>query len=151
MRVGIDPGGVQLAINRLEGAAGAEKQVFAVRIENRLVLVVIPAGHLVALAFPEVVENDRCLQVVLIPRISQPAAIGRPTESGMLQIRMVAASFLIDLDGLLAVQVMQVNFHRLVDENDLLAVRRPAGPVAVPGAEFRQDGLLAGAVRGTDG
>ena len=69
---------------------------------------------------------------------SEPTAVFGPTDFEIAESAVIHPAAVIDVSGLLLVQVVQVNAHRLIDEHQLLAVRRPPGPVAKSRAEFRQ-------------
>src|ERR1043166_9787030 len=64
---------------------------------------------------------------------------------------MVGVHLPIDLAGFLRVEVMQLNAHGLIDEDDLPAIRGPGGIVAKAGSKFREDFFLPRAIRGANG
>ncbi len=64
------------------------------------------------------------------------------------QIIFIQPHLAIDLARRLCIEIVQVNAHRLVDEHDLLRVRRPLRLVTKTRPELRQRLLRASAVRG---
>jgi len=146
MGVGIDPGVVQVAVKGGEAAAGAVVKVFPVRVENRVVIVVVTAGHLVQLSFARVIDHDGGVQVVEVLGKSHPAAVPGPGKAHARQGVMIVPQLPGNLGGFLFFQIVEVDAHGLVHEHDFLAVGRPGGAVAEARAQAGQNFFGAGAV-----
>src|SRR5947207_5269905 len=101
---------VHVAIDWLHGPAGMIKQVFAVTIEHRILVVVKSTGDLMPLVVLRIVEDNSRVAVVLVLGVSQPAAIGRPIEGKIAQAAVGSPKLLIDLRRLLLLQIVQMDF-----------------------------------------
>ncbi len=89
-----------------------------------------------------VVEEDRVVADLRRPRIGEPPRVGRPLQAKRLESRMRnPVRALIDLSGTVRRRVVDPDSHRLIDERQLLAVRRPLRWIAEAGPE-RGDALL---------
>src|SRR5690606_17093259 len=58
-RVRVNPGVIEIAVNRAEAAARAEIEIFTVRIEHRQIVIVKTARHLMARIVLEIIKHNR--------------------------------------------------------------------------------------------
>ena len=145
--VRVNPGVVEITIDRGEFAAGLVVQVFAVGVEHGVAVVIVAAGDLVAFGFLDVVERDGGVLVVEIQGIGQPTAVPGPGYLEAVQVPVIEPELLADFAGLFLVDVMQVKAHGVVNKGNLFAVGRPLWAVAETVGEGGKRLLGAGAIR----
>jgi hypothetical protein len=136
--VGINPGVVQVAVNRREFPSGAEEEVFAVGIEDGQVVVVETAGDLVSLAGAAVVKDDGGVAIVFVGGVGDPAAVGRPAHGEALQFLVIHPELLIQDAVGPGLEVVEPDAHRLVNPDDFFRVGRPLRAVAKTRPQVRE-------------
>ena len=84
-RVGIGPGVVEAAVNRIELAVRRVKQILPFRLERRLRVVEVTGGGLVQRGILCVVQKHRAVRRARRSRVGEPARVGRPLHLETLQ------------------------------------------------------------------
>src|SRR5256885_9370787 len=98
---------VHVAVDWLHGPAGMIKQVFAVTIEHRILVVVKSTGDLMPLVVLRIVEDNSGVAVVLVLGVSKPAAVGGPIERKIAEAAVSRPKLSIDLLRVLLLQIVQ--------------------------------------------
>ena len=87
--------------------------------------------------------------ILLVVGECDPAAVFGPTELSAAQSVVVEPEFLSNNASFLRIEIVQVDFHGLIDEHELFAVGGPVRAITVAGAEFGQDLFGASALGGS--
>ena len=87
--VRINPGIIQVAVHGCEIAPRTVKEIFAVRIQHRFIVVVIAACHDVRFSVLGVVKGDGRVPVLQVVSEGQPAAVFGPTDFEGAEVAMV--------------------------------------------------------------
>src|SRR5690606_16549327 len=112
----VNPGVVELAVNRVEVPLGTVIEVATLRIEGRLVIIIEAARHLMRLTSDRIEENDGTLAILLILRICQPAAIRGPAHAEPVEFTMVVPELLIHHRHLFGLPIHEMDLHCRIDE-----------------------------------
>ncbi len=98
--VGIHPGGIEVGVDRPQGAIRQVVEVVAVGVKARPEVAVVARGHLVPLTGTGVVEEDRPLGGIEGPRVGEPVTVGRPAHLEARQLRVQLPARRVDLGEL---------------------------------------------------